>query len=383
MPEITVYSTNNCPYCRMAKSFLDRHGISYKSIDVGLDQVAAEEMVRLSGQYGVPVIKVDDKIIIGFDQNRLQSLITKEKRETAYDILITGAGPAGLTAAAYCARKKIKTLIVSENIGGQALASWAIENYMGFRMITGEDLMHRFEEQVRKEAIDLQLEQVTRITKENGTFRVITASNKEFVARSLILAQGNKPRSLGVDREEEYIGRGISICATCDGPLFKDKVIAVVGGGNAALQTAIEMSKIASSVHLIVRSTIHADAVYIDLLETKKNIITHLNCEVAALSGSPMLEGATIRDRDTKKTQVLQLNGMFAEIGWVPNTSFIEELVELNEKKEIVIDINCHTSVSGIFAAGDVTNITGKQIIIAAGEGAKAALEAYSYLMTH
>ncbi len=383
MPTITIYSTKNCPYCKMTKSFLDRHKIVYKNIDVGTNQAAAEEMVQLSGQYGVPVIKVDDEIIIGFDQNRLQNLITKEKRETAYDVLIAGAGPAGLTAAVYCARKKLKTLIVSENIGGQALASWAIENYMGFRMVTGEDLMHRFEEQVREEGIDFELDLVTRITKATENYKVFTASGQEYSTKSLILAQGKKPRNIGVDREEEYIGRGLSICATCDGPLFANKIVAVVGGGNSALQSAIEMSGIASQVYLIVRSHIRADAVYIDLLKTKTNITTYLNYEVTALAGSPMLEEATIRERSTKDTLVLPLDGMFAEIGWVPNTSFVEGLVDLNEEKEIIIDINCHTSAPGIFAAGDVTNIIGKQIIIAAGEGAKAALEVYTYLMTH
>lgn len=367
----------------MAKSFLDRHNIPYKNIDVGLSQDAAEEMVKLSGQYGVPVIRVDDEIIIGFDQTRLQNLVTKEQKETAYDVVIIGAGPAGLTAAVYCARKKLKTLIISENIGGQALASWAIENYMGFRMVTGEDLMHRFEEQVREEGIDLELIPVTDIRAAGEHYVVQTAKNQEYTTRSLILAQGKRPRNIGVSHEEEYIGRGLSICATCDGPLFQNKVVAVVGGGNSAFQTAIEMSGIASHVYLIIRSTVRADEIYEELLAKKKNITMYLNYEVVALGGSPMLQEATIRERDTKKTVVLLLDGMFAEIGWVPNTSFVRGLVDLNDDEEIIIDINCHTSKPGIFAAGDVTSIRGKQIIIAAGEGAKAALEVYSYLMTH
>ncbi len=367
----------------MAKSFLDRHNIPYKNFDVGLSQDAAEEMVKLSGQYGVPVIRVDDEIIIGFDQTRLQNLVTKEQKETAYDVVIIGAGPAGLTAAVYCARKKLKTLIISENIGGQALASWAIENYMGFRMVTGEDLMHRFEEQVREEGIDLELIPVTDIRAAGEHYVVQTAKNQEYTTRSLILAQGKRPRNIGVSHEEEYIGRGLSICATCDGPLFQNKVVAVVGGGNSAFQTAIEMSGIASHVYLIIRSTVRADEIYEELLAKKKNITMYLNYEVVALGGSPMLQEATIRERDTKKTVVLPLDGMFAEIGWVPNTSFVRGLVDLNDDEEIIIDINCHTSKPGIFAAGDVTSIRGKQIIIAAGEGAKAALEVYSYLMTH
>jgi alkyl hydroperoxide reductase subunit F len=381
MPRVTVYYTQNCPYCRMAKAYLDRHGVDYMAIDVGSDREQAEKMVRLSGQYGVPVITVDDEVIVGFDAERLNELFGTAKGEEIFDVLIIGAGPAGLTAAVYCSRKMLKTAIVSENIGGQALESWAIENYMGYRMVSGAELMQKFEEQVRNEQnIHLDLDRVQSLVREGDAFVAQTAGKKTYIARSVILAQGKRPRKLGVAGEDRYLGRGLSVCSTCDGPLFRDKVVAVIGGGNSALQTAIEMSRIAREVHLVVRSTIKADPAYVKQYEEKKNITTYLNHTVSALHGNGMLTGITIRDGRSGKETTIALDGVFAEVGWVPNTDFLGDLVPLNDQKEVIVDINCTTGTPGIFAAGDVTNIRTKQIITAAGEGAKAALEAYAYL---
>jgi NADH-dependent peroxiredoxin subunit F len=381
MPQVTVYSTQNCPYCRLAKAFLDRYGVEYRSIDVGVDRKAAKEMVEKSGQYGVPVITVDDEVIVGFDSNRLSELFGSEQKSSLFDVIIAGAGPAGMTAALYCARKNLKTLIISEDIGGQALESWNIENYMGYRMITGDDLMSKFEEQVRQTEIKIELDKITTLLPVSGGYQVKTSSDQEFKGKSVILAQGKQPRRLGLAREEEFTGRGISVCATCDGPLFKERVVAIVGGGNSALQTAIEMSGIATTVHLIVRSKIRADAVYEEKIAVHSNIIIHLNSEVTELKGTDHLNGIVIQERLSGKGEELPVDGLFTEIGWVPNTAFLEGLLNLNYLKEIDIDINCRTSAPGVFAAGDVTAVLGKQIIIAAGEGAKAALSAFDYLM--
>ncbi len=380
MPRVTVYFTQSCPYCRMVKAFLEKHGVDYMAIDVGTDREQAKKMVEISGQYGVPVTTVDDEVIVGFDAQRLNELFGKTIEGDVYDVLIVGAGPAGLTAGVYCSRKMLKTVLLSENIGGQALESWAIENYMGYRMVSGEDLMHKFEEQVRGEHISLELDRVVSLRKEGDLFLAGTAAGSTYTARTVVLSQGKRPRKLGVDDEERYLGRGLSVCSTCDGPLFRDKVVAVVGGGNSALQTAIEMSRIAKVVHLVVRSTIKADEAYVKRYGEQKNIITHLNHAVSALHGNAMLNGITIKDRESGKETTITLDGVFAEVGWIPNTDFLEGFLALNAQKEIEIDINCHTSVPGVFAAGDVTNINTKQIITAAGEGAKAALEAYQYL---
>jgi alkyl hydroperoxide reductase subunit F len=380
MKQVTVYSTKNCPYCRMVKAFLDRNGVKFATIDVGEDVDAAKRMVALSGQRGVPVITVGDEVIVGFDSQRLTELFGTARAGDVYDVLISGAGPAGLTAAVYCARKLLKTAIISENIGGQALQSWAIENYMGYRMITGEDLMKKFEEQVRELNIHFELDSIVSITKNNGLFTVKTAGEWTFLAWSLILAQGNRPKNLGVAGEERFLGRGLSICSTCDGPLYRGKKVAVVGGGNSALQTAVEMSGIATSVSLIVRSSLRADEAYITMLRSKPGITVHMPAWITALQGDQFLTGITIRN-DNGTEQTISIDGLFVEIGWQPNTGMLKDLVTLNERGEVAIDLNCHTNVPGIFAAGDVTSVKNKQIIIAAGEGAKAALEAHEYVM--
>ncbi|MFA6363424.1 FAD-dependent oxidoreductase [Methanoregula sp.] len=380
MSMVTVYSTKNCPYCRMAKAFLDKQGVTYTAIDVGVDAVAAQKMITLSGQRGVPVITVDDEIIVGFDSRRLNELFGTPATTDTYDVLIVGAGPAGLTAGVYCARKLLKTLIVSENIGGQALESWAIENYMGYRMVTGEDLMKKFEEQVRTLDVRLELIRVSGIVQAEGIFEVTTASGALLKAKSLILTQGKQPKKLGVSEEEKYLGRGLSICSTCDGPLYKEKKVAIVGGGNSAVQTAIEMSGIASSVSLIVRSTIKADPVYLKKLEEIKNITVHQHSQITGLSGDQFLDQITIKT-EGQPDQNIGVDGVFIEIGWTPNTEILDGLVDLNDLGEIIVDVDGKTSRAGVFAAGDVTSVKSKQIIIAAGDGAKAALEAYEYLM--
>jgi alkyl hydroperoxide reductase subunit F len=364
----------------MAKAFLEKYGVPFENIDVGADEKAARKMIELSGQRGVPVITVDDEVIVGFDAPRLTELFGEPEATDIFDVLIVGAGPAGLTAGVYCARKMLKTMIISENIGGQALESWAIENYMGYRMITGEDLMKKFEEQVRTLNMRMELDRVVSVARDEDIFVVKTATDNALRTRAVILTQGNRPRKLGVANEEQFLGRGLSICATCDGPLYKGKRVAVVGGGNAALQTAIEMSGITSSMSLIVRSSIRADPVYIEKLNQKKNITVYTNTQISALHGDKFLSAITIKG-ESGKEQKIDLDGVFIEIGWLPNTDMVEGLVDLNGKKEIIVDINGRTNVPGIFAAGDVTDVRSKQIIIAAGDGAKAALEAYEYLM--
>jgi alkyl hydroperoxide reductase subunit F len=380
MQLVTVYSTKNCPYCRIAKAFLDSHDVKYAGIDVGEDIEAAKKMIAISGQRGVPVITVGDEVIIGFDSQRLNELFGEVKFGEQYDVLIVGAGPAGLTAGMYCARKMLKTVIISENIGGQALESWTIENYMGYRVVTGEDLIRKFEEQVRSLNIRIDLDGVSDISRDGDGFAIKTITGATYKATCIILAQGNRAKKLGVEGEERYLGRGLSICSTCDGPLYRGKKVVVVGGGNSALQTAVEMSGVASTVSLIVRSSIRADEVYINLLKSKPNITVHMPAEIIALHGDQFLTGITVKDGQGIK-QTISMDSIFVEIGWQPNTDMVKELVNLNDRGEVSIDLDCHTNAAGIFAAGDVTSVKSKQIIIAAGEGAKAALEAHDYIM--
>ncbi|MGI6022294.1 MAG: FAD-dependent oxidoreductase [Methanoculleus sp.] len=380
MAGVKVYTTESCPYCRMVIAFLEKHGVGYEAVDVGRDREAAREMIRISGQRGVPVTIFDDEVIIGFDAKKLQELFAEPVVGGVYDVVIVGAGPAGLTAAVYCARKLLKAVVVSESIGGQAAWSWAIENYMGFRMITGEDLVRKFEEQVRGFDVSLELDSIQEVRKEDDTFLVRAVSGNTYRCRSVILASGKYPRTLGLPGEDRLMGRGVSVCSTCDAPLFRDRPVAVVGGGNAAIQTAIEMVKIASSVTLIVRRSLTCDEVYVEqAMEMGVRILPR--SEISALHGDQALTGITVRDRETGRERAFDVEGLFLEIGRVPNTGFLGDLVTLNDLGEIVVDENNHTNVPGVFAAGDATCIKGKQIIIAAGEGAKAALAAHEHLL--
>lgn len=380
MPGVKVYTTENCPYCRMVQAFLTKYGVEYETVDVGRDREAAREMITASGQRGVPVTVFGDEVIVGFDAKRLRELFAAPVTEGVYDAVIVGAGPAGLTAAVYCARKLMKTIVVSESVGGQAAWSWAIENYMGFRMITGEDLIRKFEDQARGFEVGLELDRVREIRKEGDIYLIRTVSGGTYRGRTVILAPGKQPQTLGIPGEDRLIGKGISVCSTCDGPLFRDKPVAVVGGGNAAIQTAIEMSKIASSVALIVRSVLRCDEIYISRAK-EAGVQVFLHSDVTELHGDRALTGITVRDRETGEETALDVEGLFLAIGLVPNTEFLGGLVALNERGEILIDENNHTNVEGVFAAGDATCIKGKQIIIAAGEGAKVALAAHEYLL--
>jgi len=384
MSEIIVYSTQRCPYCAMVKAYLSKRGIDYTAIDVGNPEniEAAKEMIRISGQRGVPVTVIDGKVIVGFDTAALNEIFGAEEGGGLYDLIIIGAGPAGLTAAVYAARKMLKALVISENIGGQSNESWAIENYMGYLMITGSELMAKFEEQVRSQNITLELDRVSEIhTQEDGIFSLSTESGILYTAKSIVIASGKHSRMLGVEGESRYLGKGLSICSTCDAPLYRDKAVAIIGGGNSAVQTALEMGKIASKVHLIVRSSIKADAVFESQLNDLSNLKIHTGYEVSRIGGDKFVRSLTIRNRSTGEEERIMVEGVFIEIGLIPNTGFLNGFLEMNELGEIIVDQDCHTSVEGVYAAGDVTSIKGKQIIIAAGEGAKAALEAHEFLM--
>jgi len=379
MAGVKVYTTQSCPYCRMVEAFLKKHSVEYEHIDVGKDREAAREMIRVSGQRGVPVTIFGDEVIVGFDTKRLKELFGTPIGKAVYDVAIVGAGPAGLTAAVYSARKLLKTVVIAENIGGQAAWSWAIENYMGFSTISGGELLHKFEEQVRGLDVRLELDSVRSIEREGDSFVVRMVTENVYRCRTVILASGKEPRRLGLPGEDRLMGRGVSICAVCDAPLFRDRPVAVVGGGNAALQTAIELKKFARSVVLVVRSALRCDEVYTARAE-EAGIRTFLNHEVTELHGEAALTGITIRDRETGEETALDVEGLFLAIGLVPNTRFLDGLVALNEQNEILIDENGHTNVPGIFAAGDATCVKAKQIIVAAGDGAKAALSAHEYL---
>ena len=298
-----------------------------------------------------------------------------------FDLIIIGGGPAGLTSAVYAARKKMDTLLLTKEFGGQLMWTREIENYMGYQFISGPELMTKFEEQVKHFAVETKYEEVTGIAVHNdGTFLVKTGEG-EYQSKTVILAPGKRSRLLGVPGEKEFTGRGVSYCATCDGPLFANKIVAVVGGGNSAVQAAIELSGVSPTVYLVARRDYVADPILLDKMQAAGNVIELKGYVAEGVYGKEVVEKLTIRNIASRSTQDLAVKGIFVEVGLQPNSEFLAGLVEVNDQKELIIDCRTRTNIPGVFAAGDVTNGPDKQIVIAAGDGAKAALMAYDYLL--
>lgn len=292
-----------------------------------------------------------------------------------YDVIIIGGGPAGLTAGIYAGRRALKTLILSRDIGGQASKAWDIENYPGYEKTSGADLCCKFFNQAKSFGAEVKFEEAKNISKKGDEFEVKTGSNT-YQSKTIILASGKKPRELGVPGEEEFKGKGVSYCATCDGPFFKEKTIAVVGGGNSALDAALYCSKICSKIYLIYRGTsFSAEQFLIEKVQAEEKIEVLLESEIAKISGSQ-----TVEKIELKSGKLLDVSGVIVEIGYIVDKSILENLVDLNEKGQIKTSAEQETSSPGIFAAGDITDAAYKQIVIAAGEGAKAALSAFDYI---
>ncbi len=300
------------------------------------------------------------------------------------ELLIIGCGPAAITAAIYAARKRIDVQIVSEDVGGQVATTFGIENYPGFRYITGPELVGKLVEQMDQFDIEQHTgERVTELSRVNGNYVAVTESGKKFSARSAVIATGAHPRELGVEGEEKYRGKGVSYCATCDAPLFADATVAVVGGGNSALSAAFELSRIASKVYLISRRQWRADeAPLIEGVKASANIEPLIGYVIEQIVGEETVKGVTVKPREGNGgKRSLTVDGIFVEIGLRPNSSLAKGLVAINDFGEIVVDCDTSTGVPGLFAAGDVTNVKDKQIVIAAGQGALAAMGVFEYLL--
>jgi alkyl hydroperoxide reductase subunit F len=298
-----------------------------------------------------------------------------------YDLIIIGGGPAGMAAAVYAARKRLNTLLAANDIGGQMNWTTGIENYMGYQFIEGSDLIEKFEAQVNQFPIDQKIGQkVTRITKIDSGFEVVSESGNKFQSKAVLLATGKHPRRLNVPGETELTGHGVSYCAVCDGPIFTGQKVAVIGGGNSALEAALDMVKIAEHVELVSVTPLTGDTILIEKLSNAKNLRTFLRHQIEEILGEDHVEGIVIKDLRTGEHKKLDATGVFIEIGLVPNSDMVRSLIKLNQSDEVPVNCSCETEIPGLFAAGDVTTVPEKQIVIAAGEGAKAALQAHRYL---
>lgn len=298
-----------------------------------------------------------------------------------YDLIIIGAGPAGLAASVYAARKRLNTLLITVNIGGQINTTLGIENYLGYQFIEGPELISKFEAQVKQFPIDQKIGvKAISVRKITGGLEVTADSGEKSQGKAVIFGTGKSPKKLNVPGEKEFAGRGVSYCAICDGPLFAGQKVAVVGGGNSAVTAALDMVKIAEYVNLISLTKLTADPVLIEKLNEAKNLDVYLEHQTLSIKGNQFVEGITIKDLKTGKEKPLAVTGVFIEIGLTPNSDPLKGLLKLNKWGEVPVSCNTETEVPGLYAAGDVTDVPEKQIIIAAGEGAKAALQAHRYL---
>lgn len=298
-----------------------------------------------------------------------------------YDLVIIGAGPAGMTAGVFAIRKGLNTLIVSKEIGGQINWTNDIENYMGFEEIDGPSLVKKFEAQLKEHRLPELAEDVRQLTQEGEWFKILTESNRVITAKSVIVCSGKKPKTLNVPGEVEFRNKGVSYCSTCDGPLFRGLPVAVVGGGNSALKSALDLAHYATEVYLVSLTALTADAILINRLSKEPKIRTYLHHTVVEIQGEKTVDRVVIEDVNTKVRNVISVQGVFIEIGLDPNTDFVGDEVDRNEERELLIDCGCRTNIPGLYAAGDVSSVPEKQIIIAAGEGAKAAIKAWEYLI--
>ncbi len=305
-----------------------------------------------------------------------------------YDLIILGGGPAGAGAAVYSARKLLKTAIITKEFGGQSTVSETIYNWIGTKEISGNDLAKNLEDHVKNysgQFLDIfEGEEVEKIEKENDYFIVKTKRQKEFKTKSVIVATGSSRRKLTIEGSLAFENKGITYCATCDGPLFSEMDVAVVGGGNAGFETAMQLLAYCKSVTLLESGDcMKADKITIEKVMAYPNFRCFKNIELVKVEGNKFVESLTYKDKETKEEKTIQVSGIFVEIGQTPNTLFIKDLVKINDYGKIVVDpVTQRTSVDGIWAAGDCTDGKYNQNNIAVGDAVKALEDTYIWLKT-
>lgn len=301
---------------------------------------------------------------------------------TAYDLIIIGGGPAGLTAAVYAATLKMEALLIAKDLGGQAIDSTKIENYLGFDFITGPELVNKFKHQlIHSHYIDHMISEVEKIEAQEGGFQITTSELAVYTARALIVATGMTRRKLNVPGEARFLRRGIFYGNIQELSLVEGEGAAVIGGGNSAMQIVENLSTVAREIHLVSTSELRADPAIVERVKCFPNLHIYENFKVLEFTGGQTLGGVTIKRQAGQETLSLLVKGAFIAIGLEPNSALVAHLVQYNDRGEIMINPYCSTSYPGIFAAGDVTDSYGKRIIIASGEGAKAALAVREYLL--
>ena len=387
---------HNCPDVVQALNLMAvlNPRIKHTAIDGGLfqdevesRQIMAVPAIFLNGQpFGSGRMELAE-ILAKIDTGAAARSAARLADSAPYDVLVVGGGPAGAAAAVYAARKGIRTGIVAERFGGQTLDTLGIENFISVKETEGPKFAAALEEHVRAYDVELlkgeRVEAVEPAPQRGGHATVRLANGAALRSRSIVLATGARWRNIGVPGEQEYKNKGVAYCPHCDGPLFKGKRVAVIGGGNSGVEAAIDLAGLVEHVTLLeFAPALKADAVLVDKLKSLPNVTLHLNAQTLEIGGDGQkVTGLVFRDRESSREKRIALAGVFVQIGLVPNTEWLKGTVELNRYGEIVVDDRGATSVPGIFAAGDATTVPYKQIIVASGEGSKAALSAFDHLI--
>ena len=408
---IQVMVTLTCPYCQQMVHVANQFALVNDNIRA--DMVEASQFPQLVQRYdvtGVPKTIINEvhsfegalpveavyleilKAANPEEYSRIEQMIREAQRirkvkraeeGQEYEVVIVGGGPAAMSAAIYASRKGLAVALITNKLGGQLTYTASIENYLGLPKISGTDMTELFrnhlEEYLIAEALGTN---VVEVEKDDSGFIVSTDDDRRFRARSVIYCAGKEYRRLGVPGEERFLGRGISFCATCDAPLYRSKQVAVVGGGNSAFTAARDLLNFASEINLIHRrEEFKADAKLIREVRNASNVVFHAPMLVRGFLGKDRLTGVRLESVDGKDRYDLKIDGVFLEIGLTPNSSALKNLIQLNEWGEVPINRDQSTTIQGLFAAGDVTDVMEKQISIAVGQGALAALSAYRYLV--
>jgi alkyl hydroperoxide reductase subunit F len=389
-------SCHNCPDVVQAATLMAIYNpkIDTTVIDGSLNQAEVEARQVMA----VPMVYMNDQVfgsgrmsleeIVGkLDTNAAARDAVKLSEKDPYDVLIVGGGPAGAAAAVYAARKGIRVGVAAERFGGQVNDTMGIENYISVLETDGPKFAAALEAQVRHYEVDImnlqRAEKIVPAADVGGWVQVHLANGGVLQARSVIVSTGARWRNVNVPGEQEYKNKGVAYCPHCDGPLFKGKRVAVIGGGNSGVEAAIDLAGVVAHVTLVeFADALKADAVLVSKLKSLPNVTIHVNAQTTEITGDGQkVNGLRYKDRATGQETLVALEGVFVQIGLVPNTEFLKDTLELSKFGEIVIDDKCHTNLPGVFAAGDVTTVPYKQIVIAAGEGSKAALSAFDYLI--
>ena len=408
---LEIMVTLTCPYCPKMVHLAQQMALINNNINA--DMVESSEFPQLVQRYsvnGVPRTVINEqpafegalppfeaimellKIVKPNEYDRIDAqmreasgerVATKASPDQEYDVIIVGAGPAAMSATIYASRKNLEVALLGDQIGGQITNTASIENWLGIPSISGQELAYQFRDHAEHYPVAEQLEVIVqKIEKKDNRFVVSTTEGVLYKARSVIYCAGKEYRRLGVAGENRFIGQGIAFCATCDAPLFRDKRVAVIGGGNSAFTAARDLLSYAREIHIInILDDFQADPVLQKEVAKGRHVKLHPSTTVKEFLGDDRLSGVRLESLDGTERMDLAVEGAFLEIGLIPNTRPVEGLVELNEKGEIPVKPDQSTAIPGFFAAGDVTDETQKQIVVAAGAGAKAALASNEYLL--